>query len=368
MIRLVDVSKTYTLPGGVRVEALKDISLEIPRGEIFGIIGHSGAGKSTLIRLINLLERPTRGEVWVDGVEMTRLSEEELRRRRMKIGMIFQHFNLLWSRTVFGNVAFPLGIAGWPRGKARERVLELLELVGLSEHRDRYPSQLSGGQKQRVGIARALANAPDVLLSDEATSALDPNTTDAILELLKEINARFGLTIVLITHEMSVIEKVADRVAVLDHGVIQEVGEVAEVFARPRSPVTRALLREGIEGGALAAVDPNALRGPVVRLVFVGESANRPLLSALLRNFDLEVNILQGQVRRLKLGSYGVLYTEWIGREDEIARARDFLEREGVGVEVLDVRELQAAPREEVNRLAVSPREPELAAHRSGHR
>ncbi|HHW15709.1 MAG TPA: ATP-binding cassette domain-containing protein, partial [Firmicutes bacterium] len=251
MIRLVDVKKTYRQGKG-ETRALRGVTLQVEKGEIFGIIGPSGAGKSTLLRCINLLERPDSGEVWVDGQEITRLSGAALRRERRTIGMVFQHFNLLSSRTVAGNVAFPLEIAGVPRPAIRARVPELLALVGLEDKANAYPAALSGGQKQRVGIARALANHPKVLLSDEATSALDPETTKSILALLRRINRELGLTIVLITHEMTVVREVCDRVAVLEDGRIVEEGAVAEVFARPQAALTRRFV-QGVFGADLPA-------------------------------------------------------------------------------------------------------------------
>ncbi|HHY10498.1 MAG TPA: ATP-binding cassette domain-containing protein, partial [Firmicutes bacterium] len=237
MIRFVGVEKTF--PGKTAVHALKGITLDIPAGEIFGIIGQSGAGKSTLVRCVNMLERPDRGEVWVDGVLMNDLSAKELRRERKKIGMIFQHFNLLNSRTVFANVAFPLEIAGEAKSRIKTKVTDLLDLVGLADKTDVYPNQLSGGQKQRVGIARALATEPKLLLCDEATSALDPETTKSVLQLLQKINNTLGLTIVLITHEMAVIQEICDQVAVLDDGFLHEAGPVVDVFTRPRSSAAK---------------------------------------------------------------------------------------------------------------------------------
>lgn len=241
MIELCNVQKVYE----GKVEAVRGVNLQIERGEIFGMIGVSGAGKSTLLRCINLLERPTSGQVWVDGVEMTSLKEKELRLARQKIGMIFQHFNILTSRTVAGNIEFPLEIVGVPKAKRKKRVEELLELVGLTERAHHYPAQLSGGQKQRVGIARALANEPSILLCDEATSALDPMTTQSILHLIHDIRDRLGLTVVLITHEMEVIRQICDRMAVIDQGTILEMGKVGEVFAAPQMPITQQLLGNG---------------------------------------------------------------------------------------------------------------------------
>ncbi|OEF99407.1 methionine ABC transporter ATP-binding protein [Vulcanibacillus modesticaldus] len=243
MIKLNNVQKIYD-NNKQRVTALKNINLEIKSGEIYGIIGYSGAGKSTLIRLINMLENPTAGEIWVNGQRMDRLNNEKLRLARQKIGMIFQNFNLLSSRTVRQNIAFPLEIAGYPKEKIDKRVSELIKLVGLTERADAYPSELSGGQKQRVGIARALANNPEVLLSDEATSALDPKTTESILNLLWEINRKFGITIILITHEMHVIKKICHRVAVIDGGEIVEEGPVTEVFGNPKKEITKEFVKQ----------------------------------------------------------------------------------------------------------------------------
>ncbi|MBE3596456.1 MAG: ATP-binding cassette domain-containing protein [Hydrogenibacillus sp.] len=348
MIRFENVGKTYERRGQKPVEALKDIQLSIRRGEIFGVIGYSGAGKSTLIRMINLLERPTRGRVLVDGVDLATLSPEALRKKRMKIGMIFQHFNLLWSRTVFENVRFPLELAGWPKDKAARRVRELLAIVGLTHRIDAYPAQLSGGEKQRVGIARALANEPDILLSDEATSALDPKTTDDILALLESINRRFGITIVLITHEMRVVEKICDRVAVLDGGVIREMGTVAEVFGRPRSAIARKFVAEALSEAATGEAAPpdgvddahaggasEAIAAKTLRLVFIGEVAEQPIIQRLIRSHDVEVNIIRGEIKRLKRTPFGTLTVRLRGREEALDSARDFLLGAGVIVEEL---------------------------------
>lgn len=259
MINLKGITKVYG-KGSNAATALSGLNLSIEKGEIFGVIGHSGAGKSTLIRCINLLERPTEGEVWVDGVELTSLNQGQLQEQRRKIGMIFQHFNLLSSATVYDNIAFPLRLAGTSRTAIDTKVKDLLALVGLEEHKDKYPSQLSGGQKQRVGIARALASDPDVLLCDEATSALDPQTTDSILKLLLDINKRFHLTIVLITHEMHVIQSICDRVAVIHGGGIVEQGKVTEVFLKPQHEVTRDFIRSETqnEGPLRVALDAAA--------------------------------------------------------------------------------------------------------------
>lgn len=241
MIALNDVSKTFFRDKS-RVEALKNVTLEIGRGEIFGVIGYSGAGKSTLLRCMNMLEQPTSGTVTVNGVKLTELPEKELQKSRRKIGMIFQHFNLLSSSTVFSNVAAPLRLVHTPRAEIDQKVFELLELVGLTEQAQAYPAQLSGGQKQRVGIARALANEPEILLCDEATSALDPETTDSILDLLLAINQRLNLTIVFVTHEMHVVQKICDRVAIMEHGEVIEQGKVLDLFTRPQTPTAKKFI------------------------------------------------------------------------------------------------------------------------------
>ncbi|WP_126425015.1 methionine ABC transporter ATP-binding protein [Brevibacillus marinus] len=335
MITLSNVVKTFASRFG-SFNALNGIDLTIQKGEIFGIIGYSGAGKSTLVRMINMLETPTSGEVFLGETKLNQLSVRELRKARRKIGMVFQHFNLLWSRTVAENVALPLEIAGIPKREHAARVTELLNLVGLADKADAYPSQLSGGQKQRVGIARALANQPDVLLCDEATSALDPKTTDSILELLREINRKLGLTIVLITHEMHVIEKICDRVAVMENGRIIELGSVVEVFSHPKTTTTRELISQvaGTEPVEEAFLDELA-DGAVLRLTFLGEAANQTVISRMVKELDVDVNILQGQIKRLKDIAFGTLYIQLLGDTELVARAKAFLEQQGITVDVL---------------------------------
>jgi D-methionine transport system ATP-binding protein len=307
VIEIRGVGKTFHTPTGA-FQALSGVDLEVGKGEIFGIIGRSGAGKSTLLRMINLLERPTTGRVLVEGVDVTDLNGERLRRLRQRVGIIFQHFNLLSSKTVQENVRLPLRVAG-ELGRAAQdrRVAEMLELVGLTRHARKYPLQLSGGERQRVGIARALANGPHILLCDEATSALDPETTQSILQLLLEINQRLGLTIVLITHGMDVIRAVADRVAILDHGSVVESGKVIEVFLNPRTSVTRALLAEsGIESYTAITAESRD-DGEVLRLTYHGPLAERPLLTTLSRESGVDFAILQASVGRLKDVPYGRL-------------------------------------------------------------
>ncbi|WP_266160832.1 methionine ABC transporter ATP-binding protein [Dyella silvatica] len=308
MIRFVDVHKSYRVDGK-DIPALHPFSLDITDGEVFGIIGHSGAGKSTLIRLINLLERPSGGRILLGDTELTALPEAELREQRRHIGMIFQHFNLLSSQTVADNVAFPLRLAGQRDTTAiRGRVDELLARVGLTEHADKYPSQLSGGQKQRVGIARALANRPSILLCDEATSALDPQTTASVLELLAEINRELKLTIVLITHEMDVVRRVCDRVAVLDAGRIVEHGAVADVFLHPQHPTTRRFVNEALpEEVAGEQSLYQHVPGRILRLSFRGEATWSPTLGRVTRETGVDFNILAGRVDRIKDLPYGQL-------------------------------------------------------------
>ena len=321
VIEFQRLHKSYAV-GGRAVTALHPLDLKIKAGEVFGIIGHSGAGKSTLIRLINRLEEPTGGRLLIEGEDVTALDADGLRTLRRRIGMIFQHFNLLSSRTVAGNVAFPLELAGTPRAQIDARVAELLETVGLSGHADKYPAQLSGGQKQRVGIARALATKPKILLCDEATSALDPQTTASVLALLGRINRELGLTIVLITHEMDVIRRVCDRVAVLDAGQLVESGEVTRVFLHPQHPTTRRFVTESehVDEGVLHR-DYDAVTGRIVRLTFLGADTYEPLLGRIARETGVDYNILSGRIDRIKETPYGQLTVSLVGGDLEAAQA-----------------------------------------------
>ncbi len=333
MIQLEQVQKTFRL-GDRQVPALRGLDLHIPAGQVFGIIGASGAGKSTLLRVINLLERPEAGRVTVAGEALLDLDEAGLRRARQRIGMIFQHFNLLGSKTVAENVAWPLRIAGASAEATAPRVTELLARVGLADQAGKYPAQLSGGQKQRVGIARALATRPQVLLCDEATSALDPQTTRAILDLLAEINVELGLTIVLITHEMDVVRRVCDQVAVLDGGRIAEQGPVAEVFLHPQHAVTRRFVLEAEHVDEQAQQDDHAhVPGRILRLTFRGERTYEPLLGEVARRTGLDFGILSGRIDRIKNEPYGQL-TLSIGGGD-LAAAQALLQERGVRVELL---------------------------------
>lgn len=338
MISIKNVIKTYESKHGA-VKAVENVNLEIKEGEIYGVIGYSGAGKSTLIRMLNGLEIPTEGSINVAGREVSHIKGAKLRKARQEISMIFQHFNLLWSRTVADNIAFPLEIAGVPKQKREERVKELISLVGLDGREKAYPSQLSGGQKQRVGIARALANNPKVLLCDEATSALDPQTTDSILELLVDINKRLGLTIVLITHEMHVIRKICHRVAVMEGGRIVETGPVLQVFKTPQQQITKRFVQQVTEPEETKETTEHLLSrypdGQVVQLTFVGDAAEQPLITNLIRQFSLTINILQGKISPTQNGSYGTLFIHLDGSEEEIKKAIAYIASLEVGVEVM---------------------------------
>ena len=326
--------------GQKEVAALGGVDLEIRAGEVFGIIGRSGAGKSTLIRCINFLERPTEGTVAVDGVDLAGLDAQALRAERRRIGMIFQHFNLLSSRTVYENVALPLELAGVPKVQIREQVEPLLDLVGLAGLHDRYPAQISGGQKQRVGIARALAGKPKVLLSDEATSALDPETTRSILALLQEINRKLGLTIILITHQMQVVAQVCDRVAVMEAGRIVESGEVFEVFTHPQAAITRTLvqdvIRQALPVEAVRAAQANLKAGAKLwRLTFSGDSAGEPVLTELIRRFNLDINLLQGHIDEIRGRPFGSVLLLASGSPADLAAALAHLAQRNLPVEEL---------------------------------
>ncbi|WP_295953911.1 methionine ABC transporter ATP-binding protein [uncultured Xanthomonas sp.] len=322
MIEFHAVHKTYRTRGR-EVAALQPVDLRIEAGEIFGLIGHSGAGKSTLLRLINRLEAPSGGRLQVDGAEVTTLGSTELRDFRRRIGMIFQHFNLLSSKTVAANVALPLELAGGrSRAQIAQRVEELLARVGLSDQARKYPAQLSGGQKQRVGIARALATRPRILLCDEATSALDPQTTASVLALLAQINRELGLTIVLITHEMEVIRRVCDRVAVLDAGHLVESGPVTEVFLHPQHPTTKRFVSEAehVDEAELYR-DFTAVDGRILRLTFLGTDTYAPLLGRIARATAVDYNILSGRIDRIKDTPYGQLTVALVGGDMDAAQA-----------------------------------------------
>ena len=339
MIKIQEVSKIYHGKQGT-VEAVKDVSLDIKKGEIFGIIGFSGAGKSTLIRLLNGLESVTTGHIFVNDKDITTLKKKELLQERRKIAMIFQHFNLLWSHTVEENIAFSLEIAGVAKDVRQKKVAELIEIVGLTGREKSYPSQLSGGQKQRVGIARALANDPEVLLCDEATSALDPKTTKDILNLLVEINKRLGLTIVLITHEMHVVRQICHRVAVMEQGRVVETGEVLEVFKNPQQTITKQFVGEERSEQDLADVFDHlstSLRpGVAVRIQYLGDTTAEGILSEVIRKLDVSISILQAHVNVTQkgvLGSMIILIEEESAKAEEVI---DYLRKAEIIVEVLE--------------------------------
>ncbi len=346
MIKLDHITQTYKTPEGREFKALDDVSIEIRPGEIFGIIGRSGAGKSTLVRCINLLNRPSEGTVTVDGKNLTELSEDELRESRRSIGMIFQHFNLLSSRTVYDNVALPLELVGTPKNVIREKVEPLLKLVGLTEHAHKYPSQLSGGQKQRVGIARALTNDPKVLLSDEATSALDPETTVATLALLKRINKELGLTIVMITHEMQVVKQICERVVVMNYGKIVEQGKVVDIFMSPQHETTKALIGNVMARDMPASIldrfrkarenHPNSNAVYLLRLAFSGNEVTRPVISECSRRFNLDFNILRGTVDDVQGQTLGSLTVLIEAESSVFIEAVNFLRENGVVVEEIN--------------------------------
>ena len=346
MIKLDHITQTYKTPEGREFKALDDVSIEIRPGEIFGIIGRSGAGKSTLVRCINLLNRPSEGTVTVDGKNLTELSEDELRESRRSIGMIFQHFNLLSSRTVYDNVALPLELVGTPKNVIREKVEPLLKLVGLTEHAHKYRSQLSGGQKQRVGIARALTNDPKVLLSDEATSALDPETTVATLALLKRINKELGLTIVMITHEMQVVKQICERVVVMNYGKIVEQGKVVDIFMSPQHETTKALIGNVMARDMPASIldrfrkarenHPNSDAVYLLRLAFSGNEVTRPVISECSRRFNLDFNILRGTVDDVQGQTLGSLTVLIEAESSVFIEAVNFLRENGVVVEEIN--------------------------------
>ncbi|RDW18682.1 methionine ABC transporter ATP-binding protein [Oceanobacillus arenosus] len=340
MISIEGLSKIFK-QDNKQLKAVDNLNLKINQGEIYGIIGYSGAGKSTFVRLLNRLEEPSSGKIFIDKQEITSLKSNELRLARREIGMIFQHFNLLWSRTVKENIAFPLEIAGISKDKREKRVQELIDLVGLSGRENAYPSQLSGGQKQRVGIARALANKPKVLLCDEATSALDPETTNSILELLVDINAKMKLTIILITHEMHVIRKICNRVAVMENGKVVEQGDVLDVFQKPQQAVTKKFVEQVMgndeDNEMINQLIANSTTGKILRLQFIGESTNQALISEVSRKFNVDINILQGKITQTQHGAFGTLYVQMNGEKEVIEQACQFIVNEtSVELEVIE--------------------------------
>jgi len=341
MIKLNNITKIFTLPDK-KLTALDNVSLHVPKGQICGVIGASGAGKSTLIRCVNLLERPTHGAVVIGDVDLTQLSDAELVKTRRQIGMIFQHFNLLTSRTVFENVALPLELENKSKAEIQEKTTALLALVGLSDKHNVYPANLSGGQKQRVAIARALASDPKVLLCDEATSALDPATTQSILKLLKEINRTLGITILLITHEMEVVKRICDQVAVIDKGRLIEQGTVSEIFSNPKTELAQEFIsstfhitlpEEYLEN--LSDTPKHAKSYPIIKFEFTGRSVDAPLLSQASKKFGVELSILTSQIDYAGGVKFGFTIAEVEGDEDAITQAKVYLMENNVRVEVL---------------------------------
>lgn len=340
MIEISHINKVF-YQGNKEIHALKDINLNIPQGTIFGVIGSSGAGKSTLIRCVNMLETPTSGKVIVDGVDLTKLNSKQLSETRRNIGMIFQHFNLLSSRTVFENIALPLELSGKDDEHIERKVSELLTLVGLADKRDSYPSNLSGGQKQRVAIARALASDPKVLLCDEATSALDPATTQSILELLKEINRKLNITMLLITHEMDVVKSICHEVAIIGGGELVEKGSVGDIFAHPKTELAHQFIRStldlSIPDDYQARLNAERVEGsyPLVRLEFTGSTVDAPLMSQIARKFNIDVSILSSDLDYAGGVKFGMMVAEIYGNEQDDIAAMQYLRDHNVKVEVL---------------------------------
>ena len=335
MIEFKNISKRYDLKGQTLL-ALDDIQLTIPAGSIFGIIGYSGAGKSTLIRLINLLERPTQGQIIINQKDFTALDARSLRQERANIGMIFQHFNLLQTKTVSDNIEMPLKLLGVAKADRKKRLNELLEFIDLTHKKDAYPDELSGGQKQRVGIARALANHPKILLCDEATSALDPQTTKSVLALLKKINKEQGITIVMVTHEMDVIESVCDYVAVMEQGKVIETGSTLEIFSQPQHPTTKnfiqTVLQQQLPVNILNNLE-NQNHKSIYNLQFLGTSAQETVVQAAIKQFDISLNILFANMTEINGTVIGQMFIQLLGDPNTIKQTIDFFEKNGVKVE-----------------------------------
>lgn len=341
MINMTSLNKSFSMPCGNTINALEDINCHITRGEIFGIIGKSGAGKSTLLRCLNLLERPTSGHVFLEGEDLTEITPTALRQHRQHIGMIFQHFNLLENCTVYENIALPLQCAGLSKQKIEEQVAPLLELTNLTDKKNAYPNQLSGGQKQRVAIARALANKPKILLCDEATSALDPETTQSILTLLQDINQKFNLTIVLITHEMDVVKQICDRVAILEEGKLVECNTVIGLFLNPSSDTAKSLVKsilykdlQSNVAKCLAQAE-DAGNAQIARLTFLGSDVSEPVISHLIQELNLTVNILHANIEIVKQDTIGTMLIELMGKSAQIEKGIDYLREKGIRTEVI---------------------------------
>ena len=336
MIQFVNVSKEFVNKDD-NVHALRELSLAVEKGDIFGVIGFSGAGKSTLLRMVNALETPTAGQVLVQGQNLAQLSPAELRKTRKEIAMVFQQFNLLDSRTVFDNVAMPLKLNHVPKAEIAERVEELLKFVELSDKRNAYPQKLSGGQKQRVGIARALATQPSILLCDEPTSALDPKTTDSILQLLQKVNRELGVTILIITHQISVIQKICNRVAVMENGRVAEQGTVLEVFSHPKAAITKdfvsTVIDDRIPESIQKSLATDARNNTVIRLHFLGSNSREAMVSAINKKFNVETNILFASVHELQNTVLGTLVLQLVGSSEEIAAVEAYIQKSDVDFE-----------------------------------
>lgn len=340
MIELKNIEKIYATANG-NFTALKNINLNVPSGDIFGVVGKSGAGKSTLIRCVNLLERPTHGQVIVANQDLTTLPDQQLRLARHQIGMIFQHFNLLARRTVYENIALPLELCGFDKNQINNTLASLLELTELTDKKNSYPAELSGGQKQRVAIARALAYQPKVLLCDEATSALDPQTTKTILQLLKNINVKLGITILLITHEIEVIKEICDHVALLNNGEIIEQGELVEFFTKPKHALTKNFIKSSLKQELPAALqaqlitEKKANTNPVLRIIFHGRAASEPMIAHLMQNLQIKLNILQANIEFLKHDALGIMVAEIIECNGNLETGLAYLKTQDVNAEII---------------------------------
>lgn len=338
-IKIRNLVKQYKLKNGTEFNAANDVDLDIEKGDVYGIMGLSGAGKSTLVRLINRLEEPTSGKIIINGKNVLEYDQKQLREFRKKTGMIFQHFNLLNSRNVASNIAFPLEISGWKKVDIDKRVNELLEIVGLVDKKENYPEQLSGGQKQRVAIARALATNPEILLSDEATSALDPRTTNSILELLKDINKRFGITIILITHQMEVIRRICNKTAIMSDGKIIEEGTTKEIFLNPKTILAKEFVsnisHDELEFNETGLNLGNKAETMILKLKFTGEQVDKPYIYELIKKFDVNISILSGAIDKLSDIKVGHMVIEIQSKNDKIEEIKEWLLNNKVELEVL---------------------------------